>query len=560
MNHAHTTIRRILLIALVIVYPVIASQLEAAVGFTWNTNFGSWAVSNNWVGNNIPTISNSALINNGGTSVLSSSGFASSLTIGNASNNSGTLLISNSGTLTATNVAIGYAGTGSVTVASGGTLISSNITIASSNNSVGILNIGTFGGSDTNVTLNAQTISFGSGSSTVNFNQADTLTISSTFAGTNARTAMIAQLGSGTTIMTGQGGTNNAALVVDGGRLVMSNAVFSTVYGGFNPFAGYVEVGLQGGYYPAFANYSNSVPVSMLITSNSSLACTSLDIGYGYSTTNAVPSGNPSNSLVVNGSTVNVSYLTVGNAGDKNGMLLTNGAVVNSEYGYIGYYGNGNTALVTGSNTLWSNSSDFYLGYSSAVTNAAGQLTGLSNSLVISNGARVNVAGTLYLGCESYTNGNNTVLVTGTNSMLSNSSGIYLGYYEDGDTMIVTNGAKLFGSNDYIGYGGASGNTVTVTGSGSVWSNAGTINVGEGLGNGSVGNSLVISNDGMVSALGYVEVGYTNGDTGNSITVSGTNSKLVVNGSSSDYFDIGYMGSSNSMVVSNGASVVLNSL
>jgi fibronectin-binding autotransporter adhesin len=488
----------------------IQSSLAPDTSSVWQTNFGFWDVSNNWVGGNIPTSSSDATITNGGTAVLSTAGYASSVTIGTASNNSGTLLISNGGTLTATNVRVGSAGTGSLTVASRGTLAASNISIAASNRSTGVVNVGTYGGTDTNVSLNAPTITFGSGTGTVNFNQADTLVVSSTFNGTNTTSAykLIAQLGTGTTVMTGQQvGTNKLALVVNGGALVFSNAVYTSTYGGFSD-AGYMYVGYRKA--PAF---SNSMPVSMLITSNSVVSVYEVSIGDGY--IGGVPSGNASNSLVVDGSTLKSDYFYVGDGGDSNTLLLTNGAIVTINGNpYIGNKGNGNRAIVTGTNTIWS-ADKMYLGYSGKATNTSGQLVGLSNSLVISNGAKVLLTRELYVGYDSGTNGNNTVLVTGTNSMLSNRGGMYLGYQENGDTVTVSDGAKLIGSNDYIGYKG-SNNSILVTGAGSIYTNSGNLLIGS---NGS-GNSLVVSNGATVAVKGGITLSAASGDTNNSVTVA----------------------------------------
>jgi len=81
---------------------------------------------------------------------------------------------------------IGGYGSGTMTLANGGSLMNSNpangltgIVIASNSGSIGTLNIGTLGGSNTDETILSRTISFASGTVTINFNQIDTATLTS---------------------------------------------------------------------------------------------------------------------------------------------------------------------------------------------------------------------------------------------------------------------------------------------------------------------------------------------------------------------------------------------
>jgi T5SS/PEP-CTERM-associated repeat protein len=305
----------------------------------WSNN-GAIYVGNGSVGNSL-VISNGGLVTATGVDVSGGSYPASSNTI---------LITGVGSTLTSSGaITNGGSGYGIVTIASGGTLSTPNFINSGGGGSVGILNVGTYGASNTGVTLGAATVTFGGGSSAVYFNQADTLTVSSIFSGTASAPyyVTLAQLGSGTTVLTGRGGTNTADVFVEGGQLAFQGAAF-------NNSTGNIYVGYQGAGN-AFGPRSNSTSVSMLLSSN---------------------------------------------------------AVVKTDALYVG--------------------------------SGAGK-------------------------------GSNSITVTGSS------------------TLTVTNSS-------YIGYGGSDSNSVTVTGSGSVWSNAGTINVGEGLGNGSVGNSLVISNGGHVNA------------------------------------------------------------
>ncbi len=80
----------------------------------------------------------------------------------------------------------------------------------------GVLNIGRFGTGDAAGTLSSPTIAFNTGSGRINFNQADTTTISSAISGTGS----LYQLGSGTTILTGHN-TYTGTTVVQNGTLLV---------------------------------------------------------------------------------------------------------------------------------------------------------------------------------------------------------------------------------------------------------------------------------------------------------------------------------------------------
>jgi len=73
---------------------------------------------------------------------------------------------------------------------------------------------------------------------------------------------------------------------------------------------------------------------------------------------------------------------------------------------------------------------------------------------------------------------NNTVTVTGTNSILRLSAGLVLGSNANSilNQLIVSNGASLFSGNITIGgAAGANSNTVTFTGAGSGWNTNGAV-------------------------------------------------------------------------------------
>jgi T5SS/PEP-CTERM-associated repeat protein len=91
---------------------------------------------------------------------------------------------------------------------------------------------------------------------------------------------------------------------------------------------------------------------------------------------------------------------------------------------------------------------------------------------------------------------------------------------------MVSNAAKVFSRNGYIGYSSSSlTNLVFVTDAGSIWSNPASLYVGY---DGAV-NQLVVSNAGQVVST-YVYLGYDSSSTNNSVTVAG--GTLIVTNSS----------------------------
>jgi len=217
---------------------------------------------------------------------------------------------------------------------------------------------------------------------------------------------------------------------------------------------------------------------------------------------------NPSESANFSSGTNDFNAIEVGNIYASNSLLISSGAVVTNSSVYLGNGANSsnNSLLVTDPNSTLSGGI-LYVGYA-----------GPSNSLVISNaGTVINSQG--YIG---YTNtaSNNSVLVTGTNSLWK-SGPLYFGYNSDGNSLVISNGGTV--SNSSLGYIGSnstsSNNSVLVTGTNSLWKSSSTLYIGRG----SAGNSLVISNGGTVSN-GVGIIGSLLTATNNSVLVTGANS------------------------------------
>jgi autotransporter-associated beta strand protein/T5SS/PEP-CTERM-associated repeat protein len=131
------------------------------------------------------------------------------------SNNS--VLVNSNGSWTNSgDITVGDSGGGALTIANGGSVRSGALFLANSNNSVGTLNIGRLGSNDAAGTLTLtgsnNSITFGNGSGSINFNQNNTTTFSANVSGDG----VVNQLGSGTSILTGNNGYSGGTRIVNG--------------------------------------------------------------------------------------------------------------------------------------------------------------------------------------------------------------------------------------------------------------------------------------------------------------------------------------------------------
>lgn len=272
--------------------------------------------------------------------------------------------------------------------------------------------------------------------------------------------------------------------------------------------------------------------------------------------------------------------LTVGAYGAGNSLVVSNGGEVINGGGYVGAYASSsnNSIIVTGPNSILSNTAALYFGNTDGYDNLAiengGHFVGtdffiqgaddvalvtgpgstMKNTgsitlwgggmLVISNGGQVvNSEAWWWFGYDS-------VLVTGAGSVWSNRSDLWMGWdFGSNQSLIIANGGKVFNENGYTASGsiGSGNNSVLVTGTGSLWHNSITVNVG-GLG---PFCSLIISNGGQVvsSSGGYVD------STGGGSTVLVTDPGSIWSNGFSEMI-IGEFGTGNGLVISNGGKVV----
>ena len=230
--------------------------------------------------------------------------------------------------------------------------------------------------------------------------------------------------------------------------------------------------------------------------------------------------------------------VTVGTNGSFTRLTLGDNALLtNSAHGVIGRNAtaNSNEVQLISASARWLMGNNLFVGSNGAF-----------NRLVVSNSAFVN--NNMGLLGHSAASSNNLALVTGAGSLWSNRAELFVGSFGPGNQLIVSNGARVVCANGSIGNApGSSNNLVVVTGSGSVWTNHQSLQVG---GNGGGGNRLIIEAGGKVgsddSYIGPIE-GY------NEALVTGPGSLWSIRTD----LAVGLNPSNNRLVVSNGAAVVV---
>ena len=254
---------------------------------------------------------------------------------------------------------------------------------------------------------------------------------------------------------------------------------------------------------------------------------------------------NTNNSVLItgSGSTWSNGFLYVGFEGIGNSLILSNGGrLINSMYSYVG----------GGSIPKLGNNSVVVTGSSSVWSNSQDLTVGeyvAANTVVVSGGG-VLIDNNAYLGASAPTASNNNVWVNDSGSVWTNRGDLRVGTLGLRCSLTISNGGKVFNGLGIIGDSSLSGNgTVTVIGSGSIWTNRNDLNVGRSAAR----NSLVILSSGTVCSLNGL-IGYSASASNNSVVASGAGSVWYTLGT----LHVGDSGAANSLVVSNGAQVLNN--
>lgn len=412
---------------------------------------------------------------------------------------------------------VGFSGTGELNIADGGAVMvdggSGTVHLAENSGTTATLNIGAAAG-DTATgagTLNAASVIFGDGSGTVVFNHTNTAysfganisgagdveahSGTTTLAGNNTYTGSTTIFG-GTLSVTGNTTGTDTVAVEDGALIVQSGGTLSNDTGFVGNTAGTTGTAAVTG---AGSNWTNSTELyvgyagngALVVSDGGAVTDTSGYIGYNVSSTGAATVTGTGSSWD-NSSVYYVGFMGAGE------LTVSDGGTVTNTTGYIGYnVSSMGTATVTGTGSNWTNSSNLFIGRSG------------TGELIVSDGGTVTDA-TGYIGYTSGSTG--TATVTGVGAQWINSSAISVGRDGAGSLTISDGGTVQSGNISFIGYGAGSSGDVTVTGTGSVWSNSGDIFVGN---NG--GGTLTLSDGGSVnvnSGTGTVQLAVNAGATG----------------------------------------------
>jgi fibronectin-binding autotransporter adhesin len=226
--------------------------------------------------------------------------------------------------------------------------------------------------------------------------------------------------------------------------------------------------------------------------------------------------GSDSNSITVTGTG---SSLAVGNAwiGTADGAGNTGNTLEVSAGGSLTSV---NVILGGSSNSVLVTGSNSTLTNSSGITVGEGSFFGgssVGNSLVIANGGKV-ASAAVYHGAEfmiGYVPGDNqnSVTVTGAGSLLTHGGDVTVGYYGSSNSLVVSSGGTVANRDGFIGRQ-STDNTALVTGVGSLWTNSGTLTVGGSPWSGAAGGTLTVASGGTVAAAGGITIATQAGDTG----------------------------------------------
>ncbi|MBC8095424.1 MAG: hypothetical protein H7Y43_06405, partial [Akkermansiaceae bacterium] len=348
----------------------------------------------------------------------------------------------------------------------------------------------------------------------------------------------------------GSGGTTGATLTFDDAAPSLLPFFDSIVSGTYRPTPYTVSIlpapAPAGPYSPGLASFNGSNPnggwslfVSDRVSNNTGAINNGWSLKIETQPTATWDVRSNSTPTTVAGS------LIVGGSAANSALLVTNGGNLSVSSGsYLGSSSSSsnNLAVIAGPNSIWRTGisgfgSGFGIGLSSSF-----------NSVVITNGARVDCANATAVIGSTDSAHYNQVTVTGTGSACTNiGTSFVIGQAGSFNSLLITNGAAVSSQTVTLGnQPQAADNLAMVTGAGSIWNNSGDFR----LGFSGRRNELMVSS-GAVLVNNIGEMGHAPGAINNRAVVTGPGTLWTNRGS----LTIGYNAIGNQLVVSNGAVV-----
>lgn len=500
------------LVALVLVFAL--SIRISSAQTSWNVATGQWHEPANWSAG-LPNSSTNAIINNGGTSQVTTSGaVARDLFVGDAA--TGTLELSDSGSLTSRNTVIGNLDTGDgILQASGvGTVWTNTFSFTVGLDGHGKIRIldgasvsssstslGDGGGSYGEALVTGPNSTWTVSLFDIGEEGAGTLTISEGATVTSGTTDIASRSGShGTVLVTGSGTTWQTSSIDVGdsgvGLLTIADgAVVTSISGDIGGFDGLGDATVTGA--DSQWNFDSSLTVglfatgSLMVTDGASVKADTATIGAG---------SNGVGNLEVSGSTttfVSEADLTVGNSGTGT-LTISTGSVAVAHDTFVGRWSTSAGTIHFENGTL--NTGGLATGLDDlageGIVNTHGLVTDIDLVFDANHGLQQQIAVNGLPGQDIVIN-----LDAGEEGSLG------AGYRDQG-SLTIADGVEVESRDGYLAVHSGSVGTASVSGAGSRWSMTGALTVGYS------GNAtLTIAEGGLVETGGDT---YIRQSTGNS--------------------------------------------
>ncbi len=317
--------------------------------------------------------------------------------------------------------------------------------------------------------------------------------------------------------------------VASGGQV--NNTIFESYLGYYSGASGVATIAGAGSKWTCNALYVGNSGSSTLNVASSG----QLNSSYGYLGYAAGASGVAT--ISGSGSKwTNSGLLNVGNSGSGTLNVASGGQVNNSTYGYLGYSASASgVATISGSGSKWT-TADLYVGASGSGTltvadggqvsnsdnGGLGWFPGASGVATITGSGSQWTSGFLYVGYS----GSGALNVASAGQV--NSSSLMVGYSSSG-TLNIGSGGQVNSTYGYLGDNSGATGVATITGSTSKWTNTGSFGGPLYVGYSGSG-TLTAADGGQVSNHYDGYLGLNSGASGVA-TITGSGSKWTNDGS-----------------------------